>query len=38
MGEDEEDLWKRGEGEGDELMDFKGRECRLSSEFYRSTI
>jgi hypothetical protein len=25
-GEDEQELWKRSEGEGDELRDFKGRE------------
>jgi hypothetical protein len=25
-GEDEQELWKRSEGEGDELKDFKGRE------------
>jgi uncharacterized protein YhfF len=38
MGEDEQELCKRNEGEGDELRDFKGENPSFFSEFYRSTI
>jgi hypothetical protein len=37
-GEDEQELWKRSEGEGDELRDLKGENPSFFSEFYCSTI
>jgi hypothetical protein len=37
-GEDEQELWKRSEGEGDELRDLKRENPSFFSEFYRSTI
>jgi hypothetical protein len=37
-GEDEQELWKRSEGEGDELRDLKGENPYFFSEFYRSKI
>jgi hypothetical protein len=38
MGEDEQEIWKRSGGEGDELRDLKGENPPppLFSEFYRS--
>jgi hypothetical protein len=37
-GEDEQELWKRCDGEGDELSDLKGENPSFISEFYHSTI
>jgi hypothetical protein len=37
-GEDEQELWKRSEGEGYELRDLKGENPSFFLEFYHSTI